>query len=115
MISDYRPFYRCIKDLKTFSLLDRKHYHLFIQLYRHNPKISLAFSVIEQLIDMDEHMTNWRSRHAQMALRMLGKKMGSGGSSGEQYLKEAALHHKVFGDFFRLTTFFIEEEKLVHI
>lgn len=88
---------------------------LFIQLYRHNPKISLAFSVIEQLIDMDEHMTNWRSRHAQMALRMLGKKMGSGGSSGEQYLKEAALHHKVFGDFFRLTTFFIEEEKLVHI
>lgn len=88
------------------------HAALFIQLYRHEPKIRTAFNLIEELINLDEHMTHWRIRHAQMALRMLGQKMGTGGSSGETYLKEAAHSHKVFLDFFKLTTFFIRETEL---
>ena len=81
---------------------------LFIQLYRHEPKLQLANRLIEELIKMDEHMTLWRTRHAQMAFRMLGEKVGTGGSSGAKYLKEAAESHRVFKDFFRLTTYFID-------
>jgi tryptophan 2,3-dioxygenase len=85
---------------------------LFIQLYRHELKLQSANRLIETLIDLDENMTQWRNRHAQMALRMLGQKMGTGGSSGEAYLKAASDKHKIFMDFFKLTTFFIEDEEL---
>lgn len=85
---------------------------LFIQLYRHELKLQSANRLIETLIDLDENMTQWRNRHAQMALRMLGQKMGTGGSSGEVYLKAASDKHKIFMDFFKLTTFFIEGSKL---
>lgn len=85
---------------------------LFIQLYRHELKLQTANRIIEQLLNLDENMTQWRSRHAQMALRMLGKKIGTGGSSGEEYLRDAAEHHKIFFDFFKLTTYFIDGSKL---
>ena len=85
---------------------------LFIQLYRHEPKLQLANRLIEELIKMDEHMTLWRMRHAQMAFRMLGEKVGTGGSSGAKYLKEATESHRVFKDFFKLTTYFIDGKLL---
>ena len=85
---------------------------LFIQLYPHEPKLQLANRLLEELVDLDESMTLWRSRHAQMALRMLGEKVGTGGSSGAAYLKEATDSHKVFKDFFKLTTYFISGSKL---
>lgn len=60
-------------------------------------------------------MTQWRNRHAQMAVPMLGQKMGTGGSSGEEYLRSTVQSHKVFGDFFKLTTFFIDGKKLLRL
>jgi tryptophan 2,3-dioxygenase len=61
---------------------------------------------------MDEWWTTWRYRHALMAKRMLGSKVGTGGSSGAQYLKDATEQHKVFQDLFQLTTFFVPRSKL---
>lgn len=37
-------------------------------------------------MDIEELLTLWRNRHAQMVLRMIGRKTGTGGSSGHQYL-----------------------------
>ena len=85
---------------------------LFIQVYRSSPKLNPAFQLITHLIDLDEKWTIWRYRHAQMAARMLGQKVGTGGSSGAEYLKSAADKHKVFSDFFKLSTFFIPESHL---
>ncbi len=85
---------------------------LFIQVYRSSPKLNPAFQLITSLIDIDEKWTMWRYRHAQMAGRMLGQKVGTGGSSGSEYLKSAAEKHKVFSDFFKLATFFIPESHL---
>ena len=85
---------------------------LFIQVYRHELKLQSANRLIETLVDLDENMTQWRNRHAQMALRMLGQKMGTGGSSGEAYLRAASNKHKIFMDFFKLTTFLIEGSQL---
>lgn len=88
------------------------HAALLIQLYREQPVLQLPFRIIQALLDIDETMTNWRYRHAQMALRMLGQKIGTGGSSGHKYLSEATTKHKVFGDFFNLTTFFIPRSQI---
>ncbi len=88
------------------------HAALLIQLYRDQPALQLPFRLITALQDMDEMFTTWRHRHALMAKRMLGSKVGTGGSSGYQYLRDATDKHKVFQDFFQLTTFFVPRSKL---
>lgn len=80
---------------------------LFIQLYRDLPILHQPNRMVMQLLDIDEILTQWRYRHALMAHRMLGKKIGTGGSSGYDYLKKAADKHKIFTDFFNLTTFLL--------
>lgn len=85
---------------------------LLIQLYRDQPVLQTPYRIIRALLDIDETMTTWRYRHAQMALRMLGQKIGTGGSSGHKYLADATAKHKIFGDLFNLTTFFIPRSQV---
>jgi tryptophan 2,3-dioxygenase len=88
------------------------HAALLIQLYRDQPVLQLPFRFLTALQDMDEWFTTWRHRHALMAKRMIGSKVGTGGSSGFEYLKDAADKHKIFQDLFQLTTFFVPRSKL---
>lgn len=88
---------------------------LLIQLYRDQPVLQLPFRLITALLDIDELLTNWRYRHALMVKRMLGTKIGTGGSSGYEYLRDATERHKIFSDFFQLTTFFIPRSELPEI
>lgn len=85
---------------------------LFIQLYRDEPLLQAPFKLMACLQTLDENFTQWRQRHAQMAHRMLGAKMGTGGSSGHKYLAAAADKHKVFTDLFNLATFLVPRSKL---
>lgn len=84
---------------------------LMIQLYRDESIFQEPFQLITNMLDIDETLTQWRYRHALMAHRMLGSRIGTGGSSGNQYLKDAADKHKIFTDFFNLTSFLIPRSK----
>jgi tryptophan 2,3-dioxygenase len=88
------------------------HGALLIQLYRDQAILQTPFKVIKTLMDIDELITQWRYRHSLMAHRMLGTKIGTGGSSGHQYLKDSTEKHKLFSDFFNLSTFFIPRNQL---
>ena len=85
---------------------------LFILLYRDEPILNLPYKFLTTLMDMDELFTTWRYRHALMAQRMLGTKIGTGGSSGHHYLKMAAENNRVYIDLFNLSTFLIPRSKL---
>lgn len=85
---------------------------LFVNLYRDEPALQIPFRILSAVMDIDEAMTNWRTRHALMALRMIGQKVGTGGSSGHAYLSAAAAKHKVFGDLFALATFMLPRSRL---
>ena len=80
---------------------------LFVHLYRDQPILHLPFRLLEALVEIDENFSIWRYRHAIMVHRMIGTKIGTGGSSGHQYLKRTAETHRVFMDFFQLSTFLI--------
>ncbi|MEO0777693.1 MAG: tryptophan 2,3-dioxygenase family protein, partial [Bacteroidota bacterium] len=54
----------------------------------------------------------WRYRHAQMVLRMLGRKIGTGGSSGHEYLRETALRHQIYTDLHNISTLLIPRSEL---
>ncbi len=88
------------------------HAALLIQLYRDQPVLQLPFRLLTAIQDIDEWLTTWRYRHALMAKRMLGSRVGTGGSSGHEYLKDSTEKHKIFQDFFQLTTFFVPRSKL---
>ncbi len=85
---------------------------LFINLYRDEPALQLPFALLSRLMDIDETMTSWRYRHALMVQRMIGSKVGTGGSSGHEYLRRTAERHRVFADLFTLSTFFIPRSQL---
>ena len=80
---------------------------LLINLYRDEPLLRQPFMFLQKLIDMDELLTTWRNRHAQMVLRTLGQKIGTGGSSGYDYLKKTADQHRVFYDLHNISTLLI--------
>jgi len=80
---------------------------LLIILYQDEPVFYTPFRLISLCLDIDELLTSWRYRHAMMVHRMLGIKIGTGGSSGYHYLRSAAGKHKIFVDFFNLSTFII--------
>jgi tryptophan 2,3-dioxygenase len=43
--------------------------------------------VCERLTEFDELLVSWRLRHIQMVERVIGARMGTGGSSGASYLR----------------------------
>lgn len=88
---------------------------LFILLYRDESMLTLPYHILTSLMDIDENFTTWRYRHALMAQRMLGTKIGTGGSSGHQYLKRAADNNRAFVDLFNLSTFLIPRSRLPQI
>jgi tryptophan 2,3-dioxygenase len=85
---------------------------VLINLYRDEPILHLPYRLLTTLMDVDEGFTNWRYRHALMVLRMIGTKMGTGGTSGVDYLRETAEKHKVFLDLFDLSTYLIPRSAL---
>jgi tryptophan 2,3-dioxygenase len=85
---------------------------LFVLLYREYPILHLPFRLLQSLIEIDENFSVWRYRHAQMAMRMIGSKVGTGGSSGFDYLMRATAQHRVFADFSALSAFLIPRGSL---
>lgn len=85
---------------------------LFINLYRDEPLLHLPFNLLTSLIEIDDALTSWRYRHAQMVQRMLGNKIGTGGSSGHKYLSETAKKHQIFSDLHNIATLLIPRSEL---
>lgn len=85
---------------------------LFIFLYRDEPILQQPYRLLSRLMDIEEMLTLWRNRHAQMVLRMIGRKTGTGGSSGHQYLKSTAQQHQIFTDLYQVATLLIPRSDL---
>jgi len=85
---------------------------LFINLYREEPILQLPFQFITCLMDIDNEVTNWRHRHAQMVLRMIGHKVGTGGSSGHEYLSKTTQQHQIYTDFHGISSLLIPRSEL---
>jgi len=62
---------------------------VLIEMYRTD---SEARMVAEALVDIDEGLAEWRYRHVMMVHRTIGKKPGTGGSSGVEYLRSTLFH-----------------------
>lgn len=85
---------------------------LFIMLYRGYPLLQLPFQLLNALLEIDEQLAAWRHRHMNMVHRMIGARIGTGGSTGKDYLKAAADKHYIFKEIAQLSSFLVERRKL---
>ena len=81
-------------------------------LYRDEPMFRLPFALLNSLIEIDEQLANFRYRHLQMVRRMIGTRVGTGGSSGEHYLQGAVNKNYIFKELAGVITFLIERRNL---
>jgi tryptophan 2,3-dioxygenase len=124
------------QNLKAFDLLlmddtnysqdrrfsaDANRAALFIMLYRDYPLLHLPYELVSGLLEIDELLSMWRHRHIHMVQRTIGKRVGTGGSTGAEYLRGAADSHYIFKELAELTSFLVSRnhlpklpEKLVH-
>jgi tryptophan 2,3-dioxygenase len=85
---------------------------LFIMLYRGFPLLELPFQLLDILLEIDNQMGNWRYRHINMVRRMIGSRVGTGGSTGAGYLQGAMEKHYIFKEISQLNSFLIDRKKL---
>lgn len=85
---------------------------LFISLYRDEPLLQLPFRLLYAVMDFDERWAIWRSQHALLVHKMLGRKTGTGGSSGYDYLRNTIEKHRVFVDLFDLSSYLMPKSAL---
>ena len=74
--------------------------------------LELPYQLIETLIEIDNQLGNWRSRHINMVRRMIGSRIGTGGSSGAGYLQGAMDKHYIFKELTQLNSFLIDRKEL---
>ncbi len=85
---------------------------LFITLYRDLPIFQLPFDLLNTLSEIDELLSSWRYRHFMMVRRMIGVRVGTGGTSGAGYLEGTLSQHYAFREITEVATFLIERSKL---
>ena len=84
---------------------------LFITIYRNLPIFHLPFELLNTLSEIDELLSNWRYRHFMMVRRMIGLRVGTGGTSGAGYLEGTLSQHYAFREITEVATFLIERSK----
>jgi len=85
---------------------------LFILLYRGFPMLELPFQLLDTLLEIDNQLGTWRYRHINMVRRMIGTRIGTGGSSGAGYLQGAMDSHYIFKELAQLNSFLIDRRHL---
>lgn len=85
---------------------------LFIESYRRLPLLSWPREILDRLVETEQSMLIFRQRHARMVERIIGRRVGTGGSSGVQYLDETAILYRVFKDLWAARTYLLPEGAL---
>jgi tryptophan 2,3-dioxygenase len=75
---------------------------VLLHVHQNDPESAM---VAERLLDIDEGIQEWRYRHVKMVERTIGHKMGTGGSSGVEYLA-STLFNPVFKDLWEIRSRF---------
>jgi tryptophan 2,3-dioxygenase len=90
------------RDKSTPYTANEQVQDVLLKVHQRDPETAM---VCERLVDIDEGLQEWRYRHVKMVERTIGKKMGTGGSSGVEYLS-STLFKPVFLDLWEIRSRF---------
>lgn len=87
---------------------------LFIESYRDLPLLSWPRRLIDSFVELEQSMLLFRTHHARMVERMIGRRMGTGGSSGVDYL-DATTKYRIFVDLWAVRTLLLKRDALPEV
>jgi len=76
---------------------------IFIESYRMLPLLAWPRLLIDAVVETEEQFVLFRTRHARMVERVIGRRVGTGGSSGVDYL-DATTKYRVFRELWTVRT-----------
>jgi tryptophan 2,3-dioxygenase len=84
---------------------------LFIESYRDLPLLAWPRLLVDSVVELEEQLVLWRTRHARMVERTIGRRIGTGGSSGVDYLDQTA-RYRIFPELWAVRTLLLPREWL---
>jgi len=81
---------------------------LFIDSNRQLPLLSWPSEIVDSLIEVEQALLVFRQRHARMVERVIGRRVGTGGSDGVDYLDTTALRYRVFKEIWAARTMLLQ-------
>jgi tryptophan 2,3-dioxygenase len=85
---------------------------IYIEAYRELPLLAWPREVLDAIVQMEQAFVIFRQRHARMVERVIGRRTGTGGSAGVDYLDQTALKYRIFNDVWAVRTLLIREAAL---
>ncbi len=77
------------RDVTLPYRLDEGLVEVFAAVYAAPSKHWGVYETCEELVDIEDLFQQWRFRHLQVVTRTIGRKLGTGGSSGVDFLRRA--------------------------
>jgi len=84
---------------------------LFIESYRKLPLLAWPRLLLDVVVEMEENLLLFRHSHVRMVERMIGRRVGTGGSSGVNYL-DKTLEYRMFRDLWAIRTVMMASDRL---
>ena len=85
---------------------------VFLESYRELPRLAWPRELIDGVIELEQATVIWRQRHARMVERVIGRRTGTGGSAGVDYLDQTALRYRVFADVWAVRSLLLRKPTL---
>jgi tryptophan 2,3-dioxygenase len=84
---------------------------VFVESYRELPRLAWARELVDSAIEFEQAMLTWRDRHVRMVERVIGRRTGSGGSPGVDYLDQTT-KYRILGDLWVTRTLLLAPQML---
>jgi tryptophan 2,3-dioxygenase len=85
---------------------------VFLESYRELPLLAWPRVIIDELVAFEQAFVIFRQRHARMVERVIGRRTGTGGSAGVDYLDQTALRYRVFREIWAVRTLLVRQSDL---
>lgn len=85
---------------------------VFLESYRELPLLTWPRELLAAVVAFEQAFLIFRQRHARMVERMIGRRPGTGGSAGVDYLDETALRYRVFKELWQVRALLVKKDAL---
>jgi tryptophan 2,3-dioxygenase len=85
---------------------------VFLESYRELPLLAWPRVILDELVAFEQAFVIFRQRHARMVERVIGRRTGTGGSSGVDYLDQTAVKYRIFRDVWAVRTILVRQAEL---
>jgi tryptophan 2,3-dioxygenase len=84
---------------------------LFVESYRKLPLLAWPRLLVDMVVELEETLVLFRTRHARMVERVIGRRLGTGGSSGVDYL-DRTTKYRIFKELWMVRTLLLAPDDL---